>query len=199
MSTRSGPRELAEAVGTRSREFAGMVRRMIVTRTRTARWQVTGHKLLDGNTETRDAELFGGVGFHARPNEDDDTEAIVAFPAGGQGGPIIVAVRQEARRRVVTTDLAAAETQIHNSATGSAATIIRIKADGTVEIRSLAGVALPLPTLAEFNALVAAFNAFLVIYNAHTHVLTGYGTTVGPVAPGVNGAPGTGTTILRTH
>jgi hypothetical protein len=136
MSTRSGPRELAEAVGTAARELAGKVRRMIVTRTRTALWQVTGHTLLDGTTETRDAENFaGGVGYYARPNDDEDVEAIVAFP-GGPGNPIIIATRQEATRRVIAADLSADETQLHNSST-----LIRIKSDGTVEIRSAAGVA----------------------------------------------------------
>jgi len=156
--TRSGPRELAEAVGGAARELAGKVRRMIVTRTRTALWQVTGHLLLDGTTETRDAENFaGGVGFYSRPSEDEDTEAIVAFP-GGPGNPIIVATRQEAVRRVIAADLNADETQIHNSAV-----VIRIKANGTVEIRTAAGVAAELATKADLAALRAVLLAWVPV------------------------------------
>ncbi len=135
--TRSGPLDLARSVGSKAREVAGLVRRMVITRTRTAIWQVTGHRLLDGETETRDAELFGGIGFAARPSSEGDVEAIVAFP-GGPGNPVIVATRQEAVRRVIGADLDADETQLHNSGT-----LIRIMADGTVEIRSRLGTAQP--------------------------------------------------------
>lgn len=127
--SRSGPREHAEAVGPEARDFAGKVRRMLVTRTSSPRYQVTGHTLLEGNIETRDAEVFQGVGFYALPADDGDTEAIVAF-VGGPGNPIIVGIRQEAVRRAMAADMSADETQVHNSKT-----LIRIKRNGTVEIR----------------------------------------------------------------
>lgn len=148
-STRNGPRELAEAVGAKARELAGKIRRFVVTRTTSALWQVTGHDLasIGGEVETREAEVFQGIGFYARPDDDEDTEAIVAFVAGA-GNPIAIAVRNEATRRQIAADLLAGETQIHN-----ATVLIRIKANGTVEIRTAAGVAVPLATKADLEAL----------------------------------------------
>jgi hypothetical protein len=201
-NTRSGPLELARAVGTKARELAGMLRRMVVTRTNSAIWQVTGHTLLDGDTETRDVELFGGIGFYARPNDDDDTEAIVAFPAGGSGGPIIVAVRQEARRRVMTTDLASGETQLHNSSADNP-TIIRIKANGTVEIRALAGVAAALALKADVQALRDWVNNQFSSAAGHIHVVSGAATTtmttvaVPGSTPTVPAPTPVGTTVLK--
>lgn len=183
-STRSGPRELAEAVGSAARDLAGKVRRMIVTRTRSALWQVTGHTLLDGSTETRDAENFaGGAGFYSRPSDDEDTEAIITFP-GGAGNPVIIATRQEAVRRVIAADLNADETQIHNSAV-----LIRIKANGTVEIRTKAGTAYALAKLSEIQAMRTA-------YNSHTHLDPVSGSTGTPSAP--MAAP-VGTTVLKAQ
>lgn len=139
-ATRHGPRELAEAVGLGQRELAGKIRRMIVSRASGARWQVQGHELLDGTIETRDVDVFAGVGFASRPSADEDVEAIVAN-VGGAGQPTIIAARQEGVRRSVAGDLEADESQVHNSDT-----IIRIRANGTVEIRA-AGVAAVQSTL----------------------------------------------------
>lgn len=152
---RQSPAALAAAVGQRARELAGKIRRMIVTRASGALWQVLGHVLLEGDEETHEAEVFGGVGFAAVPNSDEDVEAIVAFVGDGAGNPIIVAIRQEARR-VAIADLAAGETQIHNSIVGANATIVRIMANGTVEIRKHGGAALPLMTKADGDAIRAA-------------------------------------------
>jgi hypothetical protein len=183
-----------------------MLRRMIVTRTTSALWQVQGHDLsmIGGeDIETRDAELFGGVGFASRPNTSDDVEAIVAFPAGGSGGPMILAARQEARRQIVAADLEAEETQIHNSSSSTPA-IVRVKADGTVEARSFAGVALPLATKADLDALADYVSEqFASTGTGHTHTLASGGTvtltTVEAAAPGV--APGipeaAGTSVLK--
>lgn len=149
-ATRSGPLELAKAVGREARELAGMLRRMIVTRTSSALWQVLGHDLghIGGDVETRDAEMFGGVGFYARPSSSGDVEAIVAFPAGGRAAPVIISIRQESVRQDVAGDLAEDETQIHNTEVR-----IRIKANGTVEICTHGGDPQPLPTLATLEAL----------------------------------------------
>jgi hypothetical protein len=188
VTTRSGYGERAAQVGTRAREFDGKLRRMVVTRTRSALYQVTGHLLLDGSTETRDAEVFAGVGFASRPSEDADTEAVVAFLGPGQ--PVIVAMRQEAIRRAIAADLAANETQLHN-----ATTLIRIKANGTVEIRTSGGVAHRLAKASELAALAEDFYG-------HGHPSTGAGpipTFTPPDPPGDPLAnPGfPGTEVLR--
>lgn len=157
--SRQGPEDLAKEVGVKARELAGLLRRMIVTRTRSALWQITGHDLRDigGELETRDAEVFGGIGFASRPQEGGDAgavEAIVAFPQGGKG-PIVIGARQEAARRIVALDLEADETQMHG-AIGAGGTIIRILADGTAEIRTAAGAAGSLMTKADGEALRSA-------------------------------------------
>lgn len=181
--TRSGPLDNADAVGSKAREFSGRIRRMAVTRTNSALLQVAGHNLLEGEQETWDAEQFQGIGFAARPADDEETEAIVAF-VGGPGNPIVIATRNEATRISMAADLAAGETQLHNPAV-----LIRIKANGTVEIRTKAGIALPLPTLAEHNALAAFVQAM---------TLPVVGATAGPPAPGAV-PTASGTTVLKAE
>src|SRR4051812_30111804 len=73
---------------------AGIVRRMIAKVTsKLAKWQVAGHKLLDGKIETRDAEIFQGVGFASRPKDKADAEVVVLFPGTDASAPVIVAAR----------------------------------------------------------------------------------------------------------
>lgn len=187
---KAGPRnpvEMHEEVGARARGEAGRIRRMTITRTNSALYQVTGHRLLDDDVETRDAEIFHGVGFAARPSEDADTEAIVAF-VGGPGNPIIIATRQEAVRRVIAADLEADETQLHNSAV-----LIRIKNDGTVEIRTSGGVAQELATKADVAALRATFNT-------HTHQYApGPDPPVPTAPPAIAAAAPVGTSVLKAE
>lgn len=164
---------------------------MVIGRSNTNRWQVVGHQLLDGSIETRDADVFQGIGFYARPAADETTEAIVAFP-GGPGNPIVIALRAEASRRVVTKDLGADETQVHNSGT-----IIRIKSDNTVEIRTHGGDAERLVKLSEFQRLADDFYG-------HGHPSTGappIPTFTPPDPPGepMIDAGATGTDVLRAE
>jgi phage gp45-like len=182
--SRSGPRELAASVGQKARTLAGKIRRMIVSRADSAIWQVLGHDLSDigGEEETREAEVFGGIGFAARPNETDDVEAIVAFVGDGAAQPIIIATRQEARRVAIADDLEAGETQIHNTATGTNAVIIRIMANGTVEIRKPAGVAVSIAKKSDAEA-AATWDA------NHVHLDSTGSPTSGPLK---NATPGDG-------
>ncbi len=166
-STRNGPAELAAAVSGAARDLLGRIRRFGITRTTSAIWQVVGHVLLDKTRETRDAEVFPGVGFYARPPASGTPEAIVVFP-GGAGNPIIAATRDETTRRAVFNlagELAPGETAVFN-----ASAVVILKADGSIEIRSAGGVALPVPTLAYFNAMRAT-------YAAHTHLDPATGST----------------------
>lgn len=157
--TRSGPGEHMRAVGAEARNALGMIRRMAVTLTSRAFWQVAGHRLLDGTIETRDAEVFSGVGFYARPPADGNPEAIVAF-VGGAGSPIVIAVRDEKTRQAVAGAIAAGETAVFNSSS-----LVLIKADGTIEIRSAAGLAAPLATKADLEALKLAITNAVIVAN----------------------------------
>ena len=99
--TRHGPGELADTVGTAARATLGMIRRMAIKVTSKALWQVIGHRMLDSSRETRDAEVFYGIGIWARPKSSEKAEAIVAFLGGGAGSPVIVATRNEDARRAI--------------------------------------------------------------------------------------------------
>jgi hypothetical protein len=137
--TRSGPAELAAAVGDEARRGLGAIRRMAITLTSEPFWQVLGHLLLDGTPETRDAAPFVGIGIAARPPTDGEPEAIVVFGGNGARSPIIAAARDEKTRRAlfaIAGELAADEVAIFNSGT-----LLHIKANGELHARAAAGTA----------------------------------------------------------
>lgn len=116
----------------------GMVRRVVVGLTEVAggAWQALGYKDSDGNQETfNNVEMFGGVGIHARPADNGRVEAIIIHVGGDEEHPVMVATRD----RSMQVELQADETAIFNSQT-----VIRVKADGTVEIGSRGATLTPL-------------------------------------------------------
>jgi len=174
-----------DATSPETRRWAGLARRMVAKLTRGPTWQVLGHLLLENNRETVQAENFSGIGFFARPKASHRSEAVVIYP-GGAANPIIVATRDEDARRAIA-DLGEDETAAFNSAT-----IVLIKGN-TVEIRLAGGTALKLPTLADYNALRAAFNA-------HVHLETGATTNAPTAVPSVIPVPApTGTVVLKAQ
>jgi phage gp45-like len=142
MQTIEELRQQTNAAATRAR---AAVRRMVVKITKAAIWQITGFRLLDGSTETRNAEHFGGIGIAARP--PGDAEAIVLM-VGDADAPVIVAVRDEATRRKIAAALKIDETMIFNSKS-----CVHVKDDGTIEARSASGTAQALATKADVVAL----------------------------------------------
>jgi phage gp45-like len=154
------------------RSSLGMVRRMAIKLTSGTFWQALGHLLLDSTTpETRDVEVFSGIGFYARPKAGANVEAMVVFPAGASN-PVVIATRDEDARKAV------ANLDQDSTAMFNRSTIIVCKPDGTVEIKLPGGTPQPLPTLAEFNG--------------HTHPAPG-GATSPPTTPA------TGTTVLKAQ
>lgn len=171
------------------RAILGMIRLMSVKLTEGATWQVEGHTLLDNRTkETRNARIFGALGFYSRPKPGANVESVVLFP-GGSSNPVIVATSDEELRATVA-DLNQGETAMCNRAT-----IILCKPDGTVEIRLPGGTALPLPKLAELADMVSKFNS-------HTHIVAGVtagGASVTSAVPvPVVSAP-SGTAVLKAQ
>ena len=162
----------------------GAVRRMAISLTSRVLWQLTGFRLPGAGgsttTETQTAEPFTGIGFYARPPTSGKPEAIVIMVNDGQN-PVVVAVRDEKTRAAIAGALEANETAVFNSAA-----IVHVKADGTIEARSASGVAVPLATLADVQAMRST-------YNGHQHLETG-GTT--NVTTSLMAAP-TGTTVLK--
>jgi phage gp45-like len=170
------------------RALIGAIRRMAVTVTSRARWQVTGYTI-DGDTETQQAEPFTGIGFYARPPASGKPEAIVVSAAGAKS-PAIVAVRDEKTRAAVAGNVGADEAMMFGSTA-----LVHVTAGGTVEARAPGGTAVALATLADVQALREAFNN-------HVHILTiaaaaGAGGT-GTAAPTATPAPApAGTTVLK--
>lgn len=170
-------RKLAERTDPLVNRVAGMVRRMAIQTTARALWQLIGYRNPDGTNETMPVEQFSGIGFYARPSAAGKPEAIVVM-VGGPTSPAIVATRDEATRARMADGLAADETAVFNSQA-----IVVVKANGTVEIRSKDGVAVPLATKADVDAL----RAWAL---AHAHASLGSPPAVPP-------PPVVGTTKLR--
>lgn len=128
--------DFAEMIGSFRRQVAGIARRMSVKLTSGGVWQVAGHLLFDSKRETRDAELYPGVGVYARPPASDAVEAITV-QVGGQNNPAIVATRDEATRAKVA-DLGVDESTLYNSlvrlhATLAGLIVLRAHANAVVE------------------------------------------------------------------
>lgn len=142
----------------------GAIRRMAISVTSRVLWQLSGFRNVDGTTESTEAEPFTGIGFYSIPPGGGAPEAITVMVGGGNS-PAIVATRDE-KTRATIAKLAADETAVFTSKA-----IIVIKANGTVEIRSKDGTAVPLATKADIDALISTFNA-------HIHAASGLPTTI---------------------
>jgi phage gp45-like len=199
-STDNTIKEWREATSAKARHGVGLIRRMAIRLTAGVFWRAAGHLLPDGQTrETQDAEVFGGIGFYARPKQGANAEAIVLFVGDDAQNPIIVATRDEAVRKAV------ADLQQDSTAVFNTTTIILIKPDGTVEIRASGGAATKLPTLADYEALRVFVNNQFSSTGGHTHAVAGAATTTttSVAAPGappaVSVAAPTGTQVLKAQ
>lgn len=165
--------------------LAGAIRRFVITLTDAAIWQVTGYRMPDGSTETRNAELFGGIGFAARPPAGGKPEAIGVM-VGDASTPVIIAIRDEETRRAVAGALELDESMMFNTTA-----VMLIKADGTIEARAVGGSAVPLATKADLDALAAyVAKQFAATGTGHTHTLASGGTVTLTTVP--TATPGTG-------
>jgi phage gp45-like len=110
-------------------------------------WQARGYRGFEGAHGDTDgekfvAEVFPGIGIWARPKVGTVPEAIIVHVGGEPGHPVIVATRQKEMQVALEED----ETAVFNSQS-----VLILKKDGSVEIRSRNGTAQKLVTLAEFN------------------------------------------------
>lgn len=145
--------KLREGLGRAAVHAAGQIRRMAISLTSQALWQLTGFKLLDGAREAFPAEPFLGIGFHARPSSSGKPEAIVLMPGDDSKGPVVVAVRDEKTRQAIAGALAGDETAMFNSLV-----IAIAKANGTFEVRSKLGTAKLLALLEDLQELADVFD-----------------------------------------
>lgn len=170
------------------RQMLSTIRRMAVKLTEGAFWRIAGHILLDRKVEAKDAEVFGGIGFHSRPPVGANAEALVAFP-GGASNACIVGLRDEDTRKKVA-NLDHDETMTFNSLT-----VVHHDNEGFVEIRTPNGAAFALPTLADYNRLRNAFNS-----HVHTSAAAGSPTSGATSITDTIPVPSpTGTTVLKAQ
>jgi hypothetical protein len=174
--------ELAKTNDPEGNSIRGRIRRMAITATAKALWTLAGY-LIDGQREEVPAEAFTGIGIAARPPATGKPEAIVLMLHDAKH-PVIAAVRDQKTAAAIAGAIKAGETMLFN-----ALALVYLKDDGTIEARSAGGVAVPLATLADVQAIRNALHE-----HAHTYA-GGAGpalTTLNPAVP----AP-TGTTKLR--
>lgn len=184
-ASRNGPGEWADINAPDRRSLVGAIRRMAIKLTSKALWQLVGHTLPDGRTETRNADVFSGIGFYARPAADDRPEAIVLFPGASAGAPVVVATRNEDARKAIEAVLNAGAGLAEGEAVVyGAGALIHIKADGTVEIRTPGGAAVPLATKADIDAVATFLKKQFDTALGHTHASVGAPPTAGT---GLNG------------
>lgn len=134
-------RDFAQDTDPVTLQLRGMVRRMAITLTTKALWQLAGYLLPDGTQETLTAEPFVGIGIYARPPSSTQPQAIVVM-VGGAKAPAIIAVRDEATRAAVAGAIAQDETMLFNSTTCA-----HVTADGHVDLRAAAGAGLAQPMI----------------------------------------------------
>lgn len=207
MSTDDTTWERRAALSGDARAAAGMIRRMALTLTSEVTWQVTGHELLDGKPETRQAEVFSGIGFFSRPRPGSNAEAILGF-VGGSSNPVVVATRDEDTRKRMAT-IQQDETVVFNSVAR-----VLVKRNATVEISSGAGNVEPTllgasyisregTVMAALSAAFVALNAYAVAIkavadpsNAATSLLTGAMTLVENAIATFNGSLGSNLSLV---
>lgn len=187
----------AQSISDETRRLFGAIRRLAVRVTKGAIWQVLGHRI-NNVEEFVDGELFSGIGFFSRPRKKSRAEAIVVS-IGDSRHSVIIATRDEDLRRLWKSELEAGEDV---AAMFSSATIILIKPDGTVEIRSRGGEAQELATKADVAKIETA------IAGATITALDGgaslKATILGGLASSLHGASGlepwpVGTKVLKAE
>lgn len=136
-----------------------LIRRLRVAASAGVRWVLEGHEDAAGNLETEEAEVAPGVGFYARPRAGDRAEAIVVKVGGESGHPMVVATRNhDGIKRL--GQIAADETAVFNSIAH-----VTVKASGEIHIAAIGGIAAPLATLADLQALRTAIQNAVPVAN----------------------------------
>jgi phage gp45-like len=127
---------------------------MVVGITEGGLWQLLGH---DDEVD-EDVPVFQGIGFASRPSATSVTggraEAVLLHVAGASSHPVIVATRDESIRVELDED----ETAIFNGSS-----IVKVKADGTIEIGSQGGTFVPLALKSDVQAIKTVLTTWTVV------------------------------------
>ncbi len=182
--------DFAKETGPTERTLRGMIRRMVITLTDKVLWQLLGQRGGQGGDEVIDVEVFPGIGFFARPPASGKPEAIVAAIAGAAKARVAIATRDEKTRQEAVAALPNGELGEGEVLVYTPVALIHVRANSTVEIRTLGGTAEKLPTWADFTALRTWIQNTMVI-----------ATPSGNSTPGTTTAPPTpaGTTVLKAQ
>jgi phage gp45-like len=132
--------------------IAGMIRRMAVSVTARALWQLVGFRMSDSSSETFTAEPFSGIGFYARPPTNGSPEAVVVM-IGDAKTPAIVATRDEKTRAAIAGALKANESAVFNNLA-----LLHIKDNGEIHARSKNGAAVSLATKSDLERIITALD-----------------------------------------
>lgn len=135
-------------------QLKGMIRRMAITLTTKALWQLAGFRMPDGSTETMTVEPFTGIGIYARPPSSTQPQAIVVM-VGDAKSPAIIAVRDEQTRAAAIAAIAPNGFAPDETALFNSQATLYIKADGTLEARSVNGTAVALALKSDVDNLAA--------------------------------------------
>ncbi|WP_428264799.1 hypothetical protein [Haliangium sp.] len=144
-----------------------------------------GREALDGSVEEDEMDSFGPVGLVGRPAGDATVEAAVAFVGADGAHPIALSYVDGTRRAVIdAVGLGADETVVYNSQA-----VVKLLADGTVEIRSLEGSAQALAFLdsvnQRFDAVESQLQTIAAQLNGHGHL----GNLGAPTSPPIPAGP----------
>ncbi len=184
---RLSPDEFRDLTSAAAAAVRGMVRRVAIGALTSSRlWSALGYEVAPGQRETFDkVPVFQGIGFVARPRSGRG-EAIILNIGGRAGHPVIAATKDTANE---PTDLDEDETSVHTSTLE-----LRLTAAGTIEAKDRSGgAAVQLATLADLQAMKAAFDA-------HTHVYSPGPSPAAPTAPPAAPAPApTGTQVFKAQ
>jgi hypothetical protein len=181
-----GARE--EYAGKRNRMIRGMISRREVYVPESNGMVVTllGRQAADGSFEEDRADALSPPGFVANPHEYSTVEAICNFVGADGDHPVCAGMLDHRRYEIVDkVGLQHDETLIYTTKA-----IVKIKVDGTVEIRSVDGTAAPLAFKSDVDALQTRVDALEQALLTHVHV-TGLPTapTSTPVQPYVGTVP----------
>lgn len=178
MSYRNTAEYLTNAAGDLARRVRGALSRRLILNEESNGDHVTtlGREAYDGSHEQDEMDQLAPVGIIGRPADNASVESLVAFVGGDGSHPVSVSCVDGTRRAVIDSiGLKADETVVYTSKS-----VVKIKADGVVEIRSLDGNAKPLAYKLDADALnnritalenqvnvmVGVLNANVGLYNA---------------------------------
>lgn len=203
ISFREGAEWIQSATGGIGRMVRSMISRRFLDNENSDgdRVRALGRESFDGSYEddTRGMDQFSPVGVIGRPADDAAVEVVTAFVGGAGHHPVAVTCLDGTRRAVIdAVGLDADETIVYTSTV-----IVKLLADGTVEIRSIDGTAVELAKKSDADSLNSrvdtveqALNTFLGQWNTF---VAGYPAAPTTATLSMSSATVEGTSVLKAE